>query len=459
MPTYKYEASLPNGVAVFGIHDAADHADLVGYLQRRQLELVNSQELSLSANLTHDCHELPRMVQLRIGERLREAVMSGLPTHDAIRAIAAEPFEHPMLMLMPWMLILACFCSVVMLGLAVMVPEIRLYCMLIAMVLPVGCATAWSVASSMLIIRPRRALFRIADQIEKGQTADLKAFETMSGEMGAVARSELDERSKATSLADLVPSSTASHLRSHQMAARILGPIIVCCILFFGMHFVCLSVIPQMREMFLGFGVQLPAITRFTFWVSSFFEFFGYAGLFTMIALFGGGLAVLYLCLISARWMETISSIPWLGMSARWLLQARMARMLSVLLRNNADPAMAIQVAADSSESRTARSEGLKLARLIREGSSETAYSQLLSGLPLSMLFHISDSTANEGDRQQASQSFSLYADALERAASGNGMLFGLIVELAAVTLSALLIGFVVISFFAPLIQLMNDLA
>jgi type II secretory pathway component PulF len=242
------------------------------------------------------------------------------------------------------------------------------------------------------------------------------------------------------------------------MAARILGPLIVCGIMFLGMHFFCLTVIPQMREMFRGFGVSLPMITEFTFLVGSFFEYFGYAGLFAMIALFGGGLVVLYLCLISARWMETISSIPWLGMSARWLLQARMARMLSVLLRNNADPAMAVQVAADSSESRTARTEGLKLAKMIREGSSETAYSQLLSGLPLSMLFHISDSTASEGDRQQASQSFSLYADALERAASGNGVLFGLIVELAAVTLSALLIGFVVISFFAPLIQLLNDL-
>lgn len=459
MATYKYEATLSTGITVFGVHEVANRDELIDYLKRRNLTLVSEQELTLSTQLTTDTKELPRMFQLRIGERLREAILSGLPTHQAVRAIANEPIEHPLLMVMPWLMILLCFCSVVLIGLAGMVEEVRSYALCLAVSLPVIGMIGWLIVSTILVSRPRRALFRIADQLERGQIPNLKTFELMSGDLGAVARSSLDERAKATSLADLVPSTTATNLRSHQMAVGILGPLIVSGVLFLGVHFFCLTVVPMFREIFQGFGISLPMITAFTLEVSSFFELFGITGWLFSVAVLGSILGLMYMFLVSSRWTELISRIPWLGLSARWLLQARMARMLSILLRNNADPALAVEVAADGSRSELIRREGQKLASLIREGSAEFAYSQLLSGLPLSMLFQVSESSQPDSKRQQASQSFSLYADALERAASGNGVIFGLIVEMFVVTFSATLVGFVVISFFMPLIQLLNDLA
>ncbi len=83
--------------------------------------------MTLHPSLKKEHSELPRLVQMRIGERLREAILSGMPTQDAIRAVAAEPFEHPVIMLMPWSLLLALFISVVMLLVAVMSPATRVY--------------------------------------------------------------------------------------------------------------------------------------------------------------------------------------------------------------------------------------------------------------------------------------------------------------------------------------------
>ncbi len=82
------------------MHDAKDREELEHILSLRRLKLVDAQEMTLHPSLKKEHSELPRLVQMRIGERLREAILSGMPTQDAIRAVAAEPFEHPVIMLM-----------------------------------------------------------------------------------------------------------------------------------------------------------------------------------------------------------------------------------------------------------------------------------------------------------------------------------------------------------------------
>ena len=123
MPTYKYQAALPTGVWIFGVFDAADEAALEAYLHTRGMTLVEATELSINTALTGQMEELPRMLQLRIGERLREAMLTDMPVHEAVRAIADEPFEHPVLMMMPWIFSLAAFAAAAAALLAVIVPE------------------------------------------------------------------------------------------------------------------------------------------------------------------------------------------------------------------------------------------------------------------------------------------------------------------------------------------------
>ena len=103
MPTYKYQSALSTGVSVFGIFDAADPSALDAYLQSRGMTLVEFSEIAIDKQLSTQLAAIPRVLQLRIGERIQEAMLTGLPAHVAISAMAFEPFEHPLLMAMPWM--------------------------------------------------------------------------------------------------------------------------------------------------------------------------------------------------------------------------------------------------------------------------------------------------------------------------------------------------------------------
>ena len=90
MPTYKYQSALPTGVSVFGIFDAADSNALAAYLQTRGMTLVDFSEIAIEKQLATQLAAIPRVLQLRIGERIQEAMLTGLPAHVAIAAMANE---------------------------------------------------------------------------------------------------------------------------------------------------------------------------------------------------------------------------------------------------------------------------------------------------------------------------------------------------------------------------------
>ena len=103
MQTYKYQSVLPTGVAVFGVFDADSEAALEEYLLTRGMTLVTWSVVAIDKRLGTPLAAIPRVLQLRIGERIQEAMLTGLPAHVAIEAMAKEPFEHPLLMTMPWL--------------------------------------------------------------------------------------------------------------------------------------------------------------------------------------------------------------------------------------------------------------------------------------------------------------------------------------------------------------------
>ena len=165
MPTFKYQAVLPTGVSIFGVFDAEDQNVLQSYLQSRNMTLVNATELSISSVLSGQNQELPRMLQLRIGDRLREALLTDMPAHVAVRAIAAEPIEHPVLMSMPWLMVSGLFASVVMMLLSILIPDGRLGLVISAGLLPMLVVELWAAAWFWFVYRPRRMLLRMADQL------------------------------------------------------------------------------------------------------------------------------------------------------------------------------------------------------------------------------------------------------------------------------------------------------
>ncbi|MDG1895178.1 MAG: hypothetical protein P8J37_09730, partial [Fuerstiella sp.] len=102
MTRYRYEATDRSGIPIHGTTGAESESDLVRQMTARGLRLVSSSELSLNSLIDGHITPLPRLYQLRVGEQLREALMTELPAHEAVRAVAAEPLSHPLLGIAPW---------------------------------------------------------------------------------------------------------------------------------------------------------------------------------------------------------------------------------------------------------------------------------------------------------------------------------------------------------------------
>jgi len=457
MPLFKYQAVLPEGVSVFGTFEADDEDGLVAYLRSRNLTLVNSTELAVHAVLTEESESLPRMVQLRIGERLREALLTGIPAHQAVRAMASEPLEHPMLMMMPWLLLASLTTSLGMGLLAVLSAEPKAGLLGLAIGLPVVCAATWWLLRDRLVQRPLTALRRIADQLERGESADLSRMAALPTEVQAVMDSRLSSQCKAISVAELVPLLMGIRMRTHQFAARIVGPLIMACVLFGGIHLLLLYIVPSFREIFTGFGVELPFLTVLVISASNLITMFGAAGFLILAVMMVLMLLGLYLMLTWNRMTELVEAVPWLGLSLRWLMQARVTRVLGVLVRNETPAGEALRVASAASGFSSVAIEGEAIAVDLEKGRSGTR-SGRLSGVPLALLQRL-DGQADLAERQLANQAFQNYATALEDAASGNGKLFVFFVEVASILVAAFAVGLLLISLLLPLIRLLFALA
>ncbi len=459
MPTYKYQAALPTGVSIFGVFDADDLNVLASYLLTRNMTLVNATELSINTALTGQQVELPRMLQLRIGDRLREALLTDMPAHEAVRAIADEPFEHPVLMTMSWMFFLSLFGAAVLGALSLIVPEGRGGLLSFAIATPLVIGILWATAHNWFIARPRAMLLTIAARLERGDDGTFTGLGVLPNELSTVMNASLDSQAKATSIAELVPTLTGMQLQSHQLAARLLGPLVALSVMLIGMHVLLLTVVQNFAEIFIGFGVELPAPTVAVVALSDSARVLGLPGLVGFISLLAAMIVGFYALLVMPRSAEMWESVPGLGLSVRWLMQARVARILGVLIRNRVGPADAISVASKASGFKSVAESGKRIAEVINSGTPELAYTRQLSGLPLALLFRVSGNKDTEASRQETSQAFQSYAAALEQASSGNGSFITLLFEICIVITSGMLIGFTVLALFMPLIKLLNDLA
>jgi type II secretory pathway component PulF len=458
MATFKYQAVLPTGVSVFGDVDADDLHGLVRYLTARNLTLVNASELKVSPVLTTNTEALPRMLQLRVGDRLREALLTDMPAHEAVGAIAEEPFEHPILLLMPWLFFASLVSSVVMCLLAVLIPQGRFGLWVSAAIAPTFMGTLWIAGHYLFVVRPRNVLRKIAARMERGDDQSFTSLGILPVELRAVIDSNVDSRSKATSIAELTPAFISMHLKTHQFAARMLAPVIAMSVLLIGIHVVLLSVMPQFGEIFQSFGLELPVLTQAIMGLSGFVRMLGLPGIFGMAVLLISALAVFYLLLVMPQTAEIWESIPVLGWSVRWLMQARVSRMLGILIRNKVDPANAILIASRASGFSSVAADGRQLAAAINKGTHEFDSTRQLSGLPLSLLLRVSDSDS-EAARQQTSHAFQSYAAALEQASEGNGSFLAVLFELFIVLTSGTFVAIIVLACFLPLIKLLNDLS
>ena len=459
MPTYKYQSVLPTGVSVFGIFDAESENALAAYLLTRGMTLVTSSEIAIDKRLGMPLAAIPRILQLRIGERIQEALHTGLPAHVAIAAMAHEPFEHPLLMAMPWLSGMAGCAVIVSILLSIAVPEFALLLIPAAMFALLTCLGLWIAGYWWLQVRPQGMLLRLSRQMAAGSSEPLMQDAFVPMEIRSIMNSGMASEQKSLSVAELLPSLGIMQVQRHLFATKMVAPFLALLLLIPAGYSISLIVIPKFKEIFIGFAVELPGLTVLIIGISDFISMLGVPGLLSVVFLTTAVAVTFYSMIIWSPAAEILSVVPMLGTSLRLLMQARVARVLGVLVRNHASVGDAISVATDASGFREVRRRGKEMATELRSGKPVNLVCSGLHGLPLSLLLRISDQSQSEHARQETAQSFMLFASSLEQASWGHGSILAVGFEILAILVTAVVVALLVISMFLPLIKLLNDLS
>ncbi len=459
MPTFKYQAVLSSGVSVFGMFDADDETALVAYLQTRGMTLVDFSEVAIDPGLRSQSAVIPRFLQLRIGERIQEALLTGLPAHVAVTAMANEPFEHPLLMAMPWLTGIAVCGLIASMIAAAVIPAIAVALISVAIFAIVACLGLWVSGYWWLQLRPRAILRHMAQKLEAGNADTMLQASFMPAEIRSIMDSSMSAEQKSLSIAELQPSLGVMQIRRHLFATRMVAPFFTLLLLLLVGYLGMLIIVPKFKEIFQGFGVALPGLSKLMIAISDVGTVGGITGLIALVLILIAGTCVFYVLLIWSPAAEILGAVPMLGTSLRLLMQARVARILGVLICNNASAADALAVATKASGFREVRKHGAYVAAAIRKGTTVSFACKGLHGLPLSLLLRISDQNTSVAARQETGQSFLMFASSLEEASSGQGTILAAIIEFVVIAVTAVFVGMFVIAMFYPLLRLLSGLA
>lgn len=460
MTVFQYSSMHTGGVPVYGVEEARDSEALRISLAARGLHLESAVSLDLHTSVTRRQESLPGLLRLRIGERLREAMLSDLPTHVAVRAVAEEPIDHPLLMMHAWSLVIFWFLTVSV-GFAAWLHP------------PLGVAFPAAVALSaaltlirlplhgFLVAGPRRLLLDVAKRLESGDAAVEALRNLLPTEMQYLAEGSMPEVVRARSFAELLSGTTQSSLQRMRVAAQSTGPLLLGGLVLTGAAVYLGYVVHIAGEVMVGFGVTLPWITGLVISFGNWIHRPAIVMLVTVcLAIYFVLLLGLWIAILSGRTPSFLLRIPVFGSSLRWLSQGRFCHLLSVPLRNRASAADALRIAAAGCGRREFAVAGMSLADAIEQGKSEAgATAAAFEGLPMSLL-QARRGACDEDERGVvAADVFSGLGRALENAATGHGALFVVISEIVIVCLTA---GVVLVSYaalFIPLVKLLSDLS
>lgn len=458
MPRYRYEATDQKGIPVHGTADADDDIALAKLLDDRNMKLVSSTVLSLDALISSHHESLPRLYQLRVGEQLREALLSGLPAHEAVRSVAAEPLSHPMLEIAPWSQVMATLSFA-----AAWISwwlTIEFYTVMLAtgvlaiFVVPV----AWWVLLQIYHSRPKALLRNLANRLEAGEQLPAQLSLAMPSELKCVMQSDISDDAKARVAADLVPCLLGTTLRTQQFVVATIGPLAMLGTMFAVMYTGMLFIVPHFKSIFEGFGVELPGMTIMIISVSDLIAYFGVFG--WLLGITGGAFALILLAVAITRGSvaQELSRIPIFGMPFRWAMQARVARVIASMLRNDCPYPETIRTALAGSEFSRIQTAGKQLATDLESGDGTALKVPELSGLPVSMLFVKGGSSENER-RFGMAKTFQSLSEMLDSATLSQGRIFSVMIQFLTISVAAFSVGVVVLAMFLPLIKLLNDLS
>ncbi|MFM7057013.1 MAG: hypothetical protein ACKO2P_08850 [Planctomycetota bacterium] len=451
MPEFRYQARHFTGEPVFGMRESSTAEGLVQQLQSEGLLDVHLVPLLSVSELFPAARSLPRLVQLRVGERLREALLLHLPAHETVRAVADEPFLHPLLMVWPWLTMCSLFFSLI--------------CLLLTRVIPVFAAPVFPVSLACCVLmllcgyllqrrlqhRPRQLLRQLSEELERGQSNVEGLRPYLPGELRGLEFGGLDERRKTQLLAELVPALGRLRLQRYRLATALLGPLPVGLLFTGGLAIIAATIVRQIMQVIGAFGV--------TFFISNADSWLFGISLAAFSVLLGG-LVVVGLNLLTGRCEGLAGRIPFVGRSLVWLSQATFCRVLAAYLRQEGAAGSMVRSAAAVTGGRGIRGDAADVAAVLDAGrSAPEVAGRWLNGVPLVLLTRSDGGPLSEADSRQMSESFDGMAGAFEAAARGDAGFAGLIFSMVIVVFSGLLLAATWLIVLMPLVRMLGDLS
>lgn len=222
--------------------------------------------------------------------------------------------------------------------------------------------------------------------------------------------------------------------------------------------FLCHLVIPDFREIFEGFGTELPRITEMILALSSIVEVAILYWPMTLLAVWGSIIAVWFLSnsiLGAAGVRRLVYQIPLIGRVFKQSALAEFSQLLALMIEARMPLPEALKLVGGAVRDPNL-SEGARLAaKLIEAGDSFTDLRGVVRGIPDELLrvpgWGNNDSSLVESLRV-SSEVFALQCEITGRSLAG-------MATPATVLIAGGMIGITVIALFMPLIKLLNDLS
>ncbi len=450
MPEYRYHARHLTGEPIFGVRTASSSEELLrmlesdGLLEARVLQ-------SASDSTAAGIDSLPRLVQLRVGERLREALLLQLPAHDVVRAIADEPFQHPQLMIWPWMMAGSICCCMAAALLTYVIPVFPGRIFPGTLVVAV-CVLIWGLLlREFALKRPIRVLRRLADELERGQL-DMQALQPfLPGRLRQANLAGLPQAAQARLLGELIPAMGRLRQQRYYLLSILLGTVLPGLALTGGVTLLASVMLPELTGIVKSFGVDtsvdwiLYVLLQVCLWTT-----------LLLIGLFVLSIVMLY----SGRWDRIGRRLPLVGRSVIWLSQAGFCRVIAAYLRQSVISGSSIETAALLSGGAAMCSEAAVVAGQLRDGQSvPEAAGPWLKGLPLGLLSVSSGVLNRQQEAEHTAATFDGLGAAFESASSGHGSFAAGILGILLVIFGGATMFATWLLFLSPLIKLLNDLS
>lgn len=450
MPEFRFQARHRTGEPVFGMRSALSADELSRQLREEGLRDVQIEWLKSVPEMVAAPRVVPRLLQLRVGDRLREALLLQLPAHEMVRAVADEPFLHPLLMLWPWLTVCSAIAALLLLLLTAVIPLFP------AVVFPVSLAVCVLLLLCGFLLRerlqegPRRLLRRLADELERGQGDVAALYPVLPQELRGVEFGDLDEGRKTQLLSELIPVSSRLRLLRFRLAAALLSPFTIGVLLTAGLSVVCSTLVPAVVKIFGTFGVA-NVLSSVSGWLT---------GINITLC---GVLLLLFLCVclsvFTGRCESIVRRLPLLGRSLTWLSQAGFCRVLAIHLRQGGSAAVMVRSAAAVAGGAGIRKEATVVAAALDAGQSAPEFTgPALNGIPLAMLTTSDGRALPESDYRDTSDAFDGLAGAFEAASRGDAGFAALVFNIVIVTFCGLLLAAIWLMLLVPLFYLLRDL-